>query len=78
MHYQTTWAIKLSAKRNGNYNTGDTDTGAGSGGREIVQLRKEKEITRVNSYLQIAGEMSSERGNRPFSVVLRAEITGGN
>lgn len=50
--------------------------GVGAGG--IVQLRKEKEITRFNSYLQIAAEMSSQRGNRQFSVVLRAEITGGN
>ena len=64
-----------SAKRNGNYNIGDTDTGEGWGG--IVQLRKEKE-TRFNSYLPTAGEMSSERGNRQFSIVLRAEITGGN
>ena len=47
------------------------------GGGVIVQLRKEKE-TRFNSYLPIAGEMSSERGNRQFSIVLRAEITGGN
>lgn len=30
-------------------------------GEKTVQLRKEKEI-RFDSYLQIAGEMSSERG----------------
>lgn len=73
MHYQITWAIKFRVQKEMEITIQEIQIQVQGVGAGELFNRKREEITRFNSYLQIAAEMSSERQQTIFCS-LRAEI----